>query len=602
MIRIQFRHWPILWKILSISVISVTAFIVVSLLYFLPMIEGKMREGKKQGIRSVVEVAFTLLEYYERQVEEGRLSVELARREAARRIGELRYDRDQYFWINDLDMTMIMHPIRTEFNGQNMTDFKDSTGHLLFRDFVAVSKQKGAGFVSYRWPKPGGQDPVPKISYVKLFQPWGWILGSGIYLDDIDRDLSRLRHDLLVGTVFFACGTLALAMLIGSGITRPLRRVMHGLDLVAAGRSAELEPQVLVDSHDEVGRLGERFNRLMDSVKHLARFKKVIEEEETLPQIYQRLGRLVTDHFDFDSAVLFEVDKDADRMNLVYPPPEEEMASGCEAVVLEQARFCKVRRTGHVISNLDYPEICHCQSAGKGKGHYCIPMLVSGGVTGVVNVGFALPDNRIQRLKLETRLAHLEQYVRESLSVIESKKLLEALRQSALLDPLTGLHNRRYLQEYTEGIVAGLRRRGRLAGLLMCDIDYFKQVNDVHGHHMGDLVLKETAAVIRQCVRQADIVVRFGGEEFLVILLDVEAGQTEAIGEKIRSRVEASSFILDREVLSKTISVGASEFPADAQTLWHCIKFADVALYRAKEQGRNRVVRFEQEMWQGDEF
>ncbi len=573
-----------------------------SLLYFLPMIEDRMMEGKKQGIQSVVEVAFTVLEYYDREVEQGRMTLEEAQREAARRIGEMRYDGGQYFWINDLGMKMVMHPVRPEFNGRVLKDFRDVTGHYLFRDFVAVSKRKGAGFVSYRWPKPGGNEPVPKLSYVKLFQPWGWVLGSGIYLDDVERDLGRLRHDLFIGTLLFACGTLALAMLIGVGITRPLRRVMHGLDLIAGGRSTELEPKVLVGSRDEIGRLGERFNRLMDAVRHLARFKKVIEEEEDLAQVYRRIGTLAVEHFGFAGAAIFEVDTDGDRMLRVYPDAAGAPAADCEAAIAEQAHFCKARRTGHVISNLHYPRICQCHTAGEERGHYCMPMMVSGGVTGVVRVDFALPADQEARLQLESRLGQLEQYVRESLSVIESKKLLAALRRSALLDPLTGLHNRRYLQEYAENIVAGLKRRGRAAGLLMCDIDYFKQVNDMHGHHVGDFVLKETAAIIRRCVRQSDIVVRFGGEEFLVLLVDMEPGQAVAVGEKIRAAVEQSSFVLDREVLSKTISVGVSEFPADADTLWHCIKFADVALYRAKEQGRNRVVRFEPGMWPGEQF
>ena len=111
----------------------------------------------------------------------------------------------------------------------------------------------------------------------------------------------------------------------------------------------------------------------------------------------------------------------------------------------------------------------------------------------------------------------------------------------------------------------------------MCDLDYFKQVNDTYGHNAGDIVLKETSRVISQSIRASDIVIRFGGEEFLAVLLDVGEGQ----------RLK--------------ISLGVSEFPADTGTLWSCIKFADVALYRAKEDGRNRSVRFTPDMWKEEQ-
>ena len=119
---------------------------------------------------------------------------------------------------------------------------------------------------------------------------------------------------------------------------------------------------------------------------------------------------------------------------------------------------------------------------------------------------------------------------------------MQTLRESALTDQLTGLHNRRFLQESVEGICAGVKRRGKIMGLLMCDLDYFKQVNDTHGHAAGDKILQQTCHAIRSAVREADLVIRFGGEEFLVVLLDIREDESLLVAEKIRDRVYQTRF------------------------------------------------------------
>ncbi|MDZ4183747.1 MAG: GGDEF domain-containing protein, partial [Desulfuromonadales bacterium] len=143
---------------------------------------------------------------------------------------------------------------------------------------------------------------------------------------------------------------------------------------------------------------------------------------------------------------------------------------------------------------------------------------------------------------------------------------------------------------------------GTSIGLLMCDLDFFKQVNDQYGHETGDLLLVETAKALLHTVRESDYVIRFGGEEFLVLLIDVELGEADVVAEKIRQVVAAVGVQTPSGPLSKTISIGVSVFPADGESLWQTIKFADVALYKAKDAGRNQVVHFLPEMWISDSF
>ena len=169
------------------------------------------------------------------------------------------------------------------------------------------------------------------------------------------------------------------------------------------------------------------------------------------------------------------------------------------------------------------------------------------------------------------------------------------LVEGALQDPLTGLYNRRLLEDRLGSELAGGLRHGRLVSVLMVDIDHFKQVNDGHGHLAGDEVLRMVARTLRATIRKEDFVARFGGEEFVVIARETALDGARLLGERIRHAVERSRcFWQDRE-LSATVSVGVtvSELPAryvPGETELQLLEAADRALYQAKQAGRNRVV------------
>ena len=139
---------------------------------------------------------------------------ELARKTAAARIGKLRYGNDDYFWINDLGARMIMHPVKPEMEGQNYADLKDSTGKRFFAEFLDLVKSKGSGYVYYQWPKPGSDAPQPKLSYVTGFEPWGWVIGTGVYIDDIQAQLWESAKKVIFAAliVIGLLGTVTLIM------------------------------------------------------------------------------------------------------------------------------------------------------------------------------------------------------------------------------------------------------------------------------------------------------------------------------------------------------------------------------------------------------
>ena len=141
---------------------------------------------RQASVRQAVEVAHALVTHFHGQVAQGRMDDAHAREAALVAVRGLRYSGSEYFWINDMHPRMVMHPMRPELEGQDLSDNRDPEGKRLFVAFVDQVKAEGGGFVNYLWPKPGQNAPVPKVSYVKGFEPWGWVIGSGVYVDNVN--------------------------------------------------------------------------------------------------------------------------------------------------------------------------------------------------------------------------------------------------------------------------------------------------------------------------------------------------------------------------------------------------------------------------------
>ncbi len=185
-------------------------------------------------------------------------------------------------------------------------------------------------------------------------------------------------------------------------------------------------------------------------------------------------------------------------------------------------------------------------------------------------------------------------------NVTETVFLEQSLKEQTRLDGLTGIFNRRYLDKRLDEEYTRFKRSGRVFSLMMLDIDHFKQVNDNYGHPFGDLVLKELAALCNDIVRGSDIVARFGGEEFSVVLLDTEAEGAMIFAERLRKKVEELSFRNNEGLsLSITISLGVTTVTKDIESSAHLIEEADKALYSSKESGRNCVTLYDDKKHKG---
>ncbi len=194
-----------------------------------PKIKSSVYDGKYLKTRHLVETAWSVIDYYSKQVKSGAMSMAVAQTEAKNVVKSLRYEKDDYFWINDTHPLMVMHPFKPDLDGKDLSAFTDPHGKHLFLEFTNVAKEKGGGFVDYYWPKPGQEEPSPKISYVKLYPDWSWIVGSGIYIDDVNGEVVRIFRVIFAGIGIIALLGVAVSFFMARGVSAPINRVIAEL-------------------------------------------------------------------------------------------------------------------------------------------------------------------------------------------------------------------------------------------------------------------------------------------------------------------------------------------------------------------------------------
>ncbi|MFP5422472.1 MAG: methyl-accepting chemotaxis protein [Gammaproteobacteria bacterium] len=261
------RSLPInrrLWLILVVAIVM----LIIQGALLLKQIEADLYAAKSEKTQHVVQSAAGILQHYHALEAAGGITREAAQKQAAEIIRNLRYDGQEYFWINDQTPVMVMHPTNPKLEGQNLSGFKDPDGKALFNEMVAISKSQGAGQVNYRWSKPGASDPVPKVSYVQLFQPWGWIIGSGVYVDDVQAEFhTQALKTLLIGLVIAALVALLIVLIVRS-ITQPLQHAVDAMANIASG-DGDLTRTLDTQGNDELSALSRHFNAFTEKLRQV---------------------------------------------------------------------------------------------------------------------------------------------------------------------------------------------------------------------------------------------------------------------------------------------------------------------------------------------
>ena len=248
-----------------------------------------LMDARKAKTRDLVETAYSLVSHYEEETRTGAVSVAEAQQRAKDAVKSLRYAGTEYFWINDMTPTMVMHPYKPALDGKPLGDFKDPSGKRLFVAFVDAVRAHGEGFVDYLWPKPGADAPVPKISYVKGFEPWGWVIGSGIYVDDVDTAFWSEAVTYGVILLVMLLGAVGLAWLVSLGFTRPLSRLTRA---ITALRDGDTEVTITdTERRDEIGGIAQSLAVFRESMLKSRAMERASQDGERKASAERRQAR-----------------------------------------------------------------------------------------------------------------------------------------------------------------------------------------------------------------------------------------------------------------------------------------------------------------------
>ena len=259
----KLRNLGIFYKIMGISAVAIVVIILWNILYLLPQMERIMLKEKQNAVKDVVDVAYSMLNDYDKRVKINDIELGMAQMAAIKSIQQLRYRGENYFWINDTQPKMIVNPVMIDLEGQDVSGFEDPrTKKKIFVEMTAVAKQKQAGFYEYNWKKAGATSFSTKQSYIKYFEPWGWVIGSGMYLDDVNREITKFRWIIIGTTIILALLVFGLSYLIASSIRRNLNKAVDASKSLSEG---DLSIDVSTDGSDETGQLLQSMENMISS-------------------------------------------------------------------------------------------------------------------------------------------------------------------------------------------------------------------------------------------------------------------------------------------------------------------------------------------------
>ncbi len=264
-----------LYILVALSVVILVSSLVFGLFHSHDQIAGE----RKKALAMMDDTVLAILDRYYKLEVAGQMTREQAQQGALAVIGALRYDNGTgYFWVNDMQPKMIMHPINPKLDGQFLRDLKDPQGNVLFDVFVKIVRENGAGYHEYEWPKPGAPDPVLKYSHVAGFAPWQWVIGTGVYADDLAAIFFKdmLFYAGLCFLGFVVTGGVAYAIV--RSVTQPVNRLKTAMGDISAERTdTEVSD---VNRGDEIGEMARALLQLKDSVNERVQLRQRQAEQQ----------------------------------------------------------------------------------------------------------------------------------------------------------------------------------------------------------------------------------------------------------------------------------------------------------------------------------
>ena len=403
-----------------------------------------------------------------------------------------------------------------------------------------------------------------------------------------------IRKMLVVGVslaVLLASILIFLTGVVTRLIVTPVRQLIRASEQVGRGDLAVTLPPMV---NNEFGVLSRSFSQMTSALRRereeiasLNRFSEAVTQCTSEHEVYDLVLHALKERFQPLQIIIFKLnpaEKFLEAAATLVPLPKEVGAWP----VIEEPQNCKAVRTGRsfVVNDVRVQSPCPSKFALPSEGsYYCGPLIAGGIIIGSVRMEAARDLWTPERRRL------VESYLSGAASALSNLRLLERMKEQANIDMLTGLYNRRFLEDYARKLFAIARRREQPVGMIMMDLDHFKRFNDAYGHETGDRVLRCFAKTVTESMRETNLTARYGGEEFIVVLPDTTTKSCALVAERIRKAVMTMVVPSDTEkpLPQLTVSVGVAVFPQNGQTVEEVIQASDKALYESKRNGRNRV-------------
>lgn len=538
-----------------------------------------------------------------------------------------------YLYIFDSWGNILIHPNHDLENTDISKLVNPATKHKLVDDLIRASRSPSHK-LSYKWNKPSdkGHYIYNKIDWVQHVQGFDWYIVASVYTDELNASSYMLRNKILIVAGVVVIMSIFIVALLMGRLLMPIRKLSIVAGQVEKG---DLLARCEVKGDDEIGILGRSFNSMVDRLrsnieeldqKVIDRTKKLNMTNDELTLMVAKLEQhneeittlnIMAEHLQSCNSLEEIFPVVADAMIKLFPQttgmfaiadskgeelktainwgdyqPREEAIPVTQCLAFRDNKVFKAECPGH-------EDICsHIRPADQHLS-FCLPLNGQNQVLGLIYIQF--DDKYVNEylgLSCLERTHKFAHHQRLATSVIDhvgmamaNLKLMARMQNLSVRDGLTGLFNRRYLEETLTREFQHAARNGQPVGIIMLDVDFFKKFNDTYGHEAGDLVLVELAKLLQANVRKEDMVCRYGGEEFVIVLPGPPSEMAIQRAELIREQVDKNLRLQYNEhSFHVSISLGAAFFPRHGDHPDAVLKAADNALYAAKEQGRNCAV------------
>lgn len=305
------RSISITKRFMLISLVAVFGLLAISG-YSYKLVESYLLNTHQKVMKDFIDSAWNVLNHYKDESVRGAITEEEAQRRAKVAIEHLLHGGDGYIWINDYQHVFLLQPANRALEGTSAYNVKDADGVYLIREAVTIAKNEGAGFLNYRWRKPNSTTISPKLSYVRGFEPWKWVLGTGVYMDDFEAALHEEAVNLTLFSVVILVALLATIFVLVKSITQPLNETVLRMKEIASG-DGDLTVQLKEDGHDEIRDFSEQFNIFVGKIRELV--LNVVQATDKLGQSADGLVAVVQSSFDNMQVQQSETDQVASAMN-----------------------------------------------------------------------------------------------------------------------------------------------------------------------------------------------------------------------------------------------------------------------------------------------